>query len=76
LSDALYARDFLPVVLGVESQQAFLERAAPDDRIVQFINRTLSLWTSASSNGNVTVFFRHFYYVRFHFSMARRNIPG
>ena len=47
MSDAVYARDFLPVVLGVGLQQAFLERTAPDYRIV--INRTLSPWTSAST---------------------------
>ena len=37
----MYARDFLPVVLGTESEQAFLERTAPDYQAVEFINRTL-----------------------------------
>jgi hypothetical protein len=64
VSDAVYARDFLPVVLGLESQEAFLERTAPDYRTVEFINRTLSPETSGSSGGSVMVFFRHFYYVR------------
>jgi hypothetical protein len=63
VSDAVYARDFLPVVLGLESQETFLERTAPDYRTVEFINRTLSPGTSGSSVGNVMVFFRHFYYV-------------
>jgi hypothetical protein len=49
---------------GLESQEAFLERTAPDYRTVEFINRTLSPETSGSSGGSVMVFFRHFCYVR------------
>jgi hypothetical protein len=65
LSDAGCGRDFLPVVLGLESQETFLERPAPDYRTVdEFINRTLSPRTSASGDGKAMVFFRHFYYVR------------
>jgi hypothetical protein len=64
MSDAVCARDFLPVVLGFESQEAFLERTAPDYGTVEFMNRTLSPGTSAASGGNLMVFFRHFYYVR------------
>jgi hypothetical protein len=60
-SDAVYARDFLPVVLGLETETAFLERMAPDYRATEFINRTLQPEPSA---GNVMVFFRHRYYLR------------
>jgi hypothetical protein len=64
VSDTVYGRDLLPVVLGLESQKTFLERPAPDYRTVEFINRTLSPRTSASGDGKAMVFFRHFYYVR------------
>jgi hypothetical protein len=60
-SDAVYARDFLPVVLGIESENAFLERMAPDYRTVEFINRTLQPELSRGETGNVMVFFRHHY---------------
>jgi hypothetical protein len=63
-SDAVYARDFLPVVLGIESENAFLERMAPDYRTVEFINRTLQPELSRGETGNVMVFFRHRYYLR------------
>ena len=63
-SDALYARDFLPVVLGLETENAFLERMAPDYRATEFINRTLQRESSAAGAGNVMVFFRHRYYLR------------
>lgn len=63
-SDALYARDFLPVVLGLETENAFLERMAPDYRATEFINRTLPPESSATSAGNIMVFFRHRYYLR------------
>jgi hypothetical protein len=63
-SDALYARDFLPVVLGLETENAFLERMAPDYRATEFINRTLPRESSAAGAGNVMVFFRHRYYLR------------
>lgn len=63
-SDALYARDFLPVVLGLETENAFLERMAPDYRATEFINRTLYPESSATSAVNVMVFFRHRYYLR------------
>jgi len=56
-SEASYARDFLPVVLGIEHQEAFLERMAPDYRIAAFINRSLH------GSGKVMVFFRHLYYL-------------
>jgi hypothetical protein len=56
-SEALYARDFLPVVLGLEEQGAFLERMAPDYAAAAFINRSIH------GRGKVMVFFRHLYYL-------------
>ena len=63
-SDAMYARDFLPVVLGTEREQAFLERTAPDYQTVEFINRTLQPEARGMNDGKVMVFFRHLYYIR------------
>ena len=63
-SDAIYARNFLPVVLGIEQEHAFLERMAPDYRIVEFINRNLAPEAGGQDNGSVMVFFRHLYYLR------------
>ncbi len=63
----VYARDFLPVVLGIDSEEAFLERMARDYRTVEFINRTLSSESSSSSGGSVMVFFGHSYYLRIPF---------
>jgi dolichyl-phosphate-mannose-protein mannosyltransferase/uncharacterized protein DUF1420 len=63
-SDAIYAREFLPVVLGIEQERAFLERMAPDYRIVEFINRNLAPEAGGQGNGSVMVFFRHLYYLR------------
>lgn len=57
-SEALYARDFLPVVVGLEKQGVFLERMAPDYAATAFINRALP------ARGKVMVFFRHLYYLR------------
>ena len=62
-SDAVYARDFLPVVFGIQSQDAFLERMAPDYHTVEFINRELSQQRGAPGDGSVMVFFRHLYYL-------------
>ncbi len=64
VSDAIYARNFLPVVLGIEQERAFLERMAPDYRIVEFINRNLAPEAGSQDNGSVMVFFRHLYYLR------------
>jgi hypothetical protein len=57
-SEVLYARDFLPVVAGVEKQDAFLMRMASDYSAAAFINR------SVGGRGKVMVFFRHLYYLR------------
>jgi len=64
-SDAVYARDFLPVVLGIQSEDAFLERMAPDYHTVEFINRTLSRQPGTVGTGSVMVFFRHLYYLHY-----------
>ncbi|MBZ5659123.1 MAG: hypothetical protein LAO08_01845 [Acidobacteriia bacterium] len=58
-SDALYARDFLPVSLGLESREAFLDRMAPDYEAAQFINAAL-----ATRQGNALIFNRHLFYLR------------
>lgn len=63
LSDLFYARDFLPVVLGRESKEAFLQRMAPEYRFASFINSELG-GRSATQDGNAMVFLRHLYYVR------------
>jgi len=56
---AVYAKDFLPVVVGLESREAFLERIAPDYQICRFVNEHL-----AGEDGKAVVFFRHLYYLR------------
>jgi hypothetical protein len=58
-SDSLYARDFLPVSLGLESRDAFLDRMAPNYQTSTFINSEM-----AHREGRVLLFFRHLYYVR------------
>ena len=58
-SYAIYAKDFLPVALGLESREAFLVRKAPDYRTADFVNRQM-----AGRDGKVMVFFRHVYYLR------------
>jgi hypothetical protein len=63
LSDLLYARDFLPVVFGRESKEAFLQRMAPEYRYASFINSELGE-RSKNENRNAMIFLRHMYYVR------------
>ncbi len=58
-SYSLFAKDFLPVVLGREVRQDFLLRMAPDYRTAEFVNRQM-----AGRAGSVMVFFRHVYYLR------------
>ena len=58
-SDGLYARDFLPVSLGLESRNAFLDRRAPNYQTSMFINSEM-----ARRDGKVLVFLRHLYYLR------------
>jgi hypothetical protein len=58
-SDGLYAKDFLPVSLGLESRDAFLTRMSPNYLPSLFINSEM-----AHRDGKVLVFFRHLYYLR------------
>ncbi|HEY6467187.1 MAG TPA: glycosyltransferase family 39 protein [Candidatus Acidoferrales bacterium] len=62
-SDLLYAKDFLPVVVGTESTEAFLSRMAPDFQTAAFVNQSVSA-TQREQGGKVLVFFRHLYYLR------------
>jgi Dolichyl-phosphate-mannose-protein mannosyltransferase len=67
-SDAIYAKSFLPVVLGSESERVFLEKMAPDYQIASFVNERL-----AGKSGRVMVFFRHLYYLRVPFENGNPN---
>ena len=58
-SEVLYARNFIPVAVGLEPREVFLERMAPDYAKVAFINRSL-----AGQDGKVMVFFRYLYYLQ------------
>ena len=58
-SYSLYARDFLPAGLGIESREHFLQRFAPNYQEVSFVNSTLD-----GKPGAAMVFFRHVYYLR------------
>jgi len=64
-SEVLYARDFIPVTLGLEKQEAFLERMAQDYPLAAFVNRSLV------GKDEVLVFFRHLYYLRAPFIEGR-----
>ena len=59
----LYAKDFLPVAVGLESREAFLQRMAPDYQTASFVNATLAA-RQKEEGGAVLVFFRHLYYLR------------
>jgi hypothetical protein len=58
-SDALYAKDFVPVALGLERKETFLERMAPDYQAAMFVNSSL-----AQQKGKALIFFRHLYYLK------------
>ncbi|HVB34248.1 MAG TPA: DUF1420 family protein [Patescibacteria group bacterium] len=64
-ADLMYARDFLPVAVGLESRQAFLDKMAPDYQIAAFINGELG-----GRPGKAMVFFQHVYYLRVPFVAA------
>ena len=57
-SEMMYARDFIPATLGLERQEAFLDRMAQDYPLAAFINRAVV------GKDHVLVFFRHLYYLR------------
>ena len=56
-TEVLYAKDFLPVALGLESRNNFLVRMAPDYGATAFVNQAVG------TQGIVMVFFRHLYYL-------------
>jgi hypothetical protein len=58
-SDTFYAKDFLPVSVGLESKVAFLNRMAPDYQAALFVNSALT-----QREGKALIFFRHSYYLR------------
>lgn len=68
-SETIYARDFLPVVVGLERREVFLERTAPDYNMASFINRSLE-----GRQGNVMVFFQHVYYLHVPFLIGDPGI--
>jgi hypothetical protein len=57
-----YGRNFLPVSVGLESREHFLERAAPNYQQTSFANGVLR-----GKSGTALVFFRHLYYLRIYF---------
>jgi Protein of unknown function (DUF1420) len=57
-----YGRDFLPVSVGLESRDHFLEREAPNYQGTSFANRLLNGKPDAT-----LVFFQHLYYLRINF---------
>jgi len=68
-SETLYARDFLPVVVGLEKRDVFLERMAPDYGLASFVNRSLE-----GRQGKAMVFFQHVYYLRVPFLIGDPDI--
>ena len=68
-SEVLYARDFLPVAVGLEQREAFLQRMAPDYPAAAFVNRSLD-----GMEGRVMIFFRFPYYVRVPFELGDPSV--
>jgi Dolichyl-phosphate-mannose-protein mannosyltransferase len=64
-SEAVYAKDFLPVVLGREKREDFLMRMAGAYQSELFINNSLS-----GRDGKAMVFFRLVYYLRVPFELG------
>jgi|GEM_PF-1171727 len=58
-SNLVYARDFVPVALGVESRHDFLSRMAPDYPLAHFVNEHLR-----NEREKAMVFFRHLYHLQ------------
>jgi hypothetical protein len=57
-----YGGDFLPVSIGLESREHFLQRESPNYQETSFANTAL-----AGKPGATLVFFQHLYYLRVHF---------
>jgi hypothetical protein len=70
-SDAIYAKAFLPVSVGLESKDAFLDRMAPDYQASKFVNSAV-----AAQEGNTLLFFRHLYYVKTPYVNGTLRHPG
>lgn len=70
-SESLYARDFLPVAIGMENREVFLERMAHDYGVVSFINRSLE-----GRPGKALVFFQPVYYLRIPFLTGTPKFLG
>jgi len=64
-SEAVYSKDFLPVVLGREKREDFLMRMAPVYPAEAFVNNSLS-----GREGKAMVFFRLVYYLRVPFEIG------
>jgi hypothetical protein len=59
---AAYGKDFLPVSVGLESREHFLEREAPNYQETSFANRVLD-----GKPGATLVFFQHLYYLKMNY---------
>jgi hypothetical protein len=57
-----YGRDFLPVSVGMESREHFLQRQAPNYQETSFANGVLN-----GKSGAALVFFQHLYYLQIPF---------
>jgi hypothetical protein len=64
-SEAVYSKDFLPVVLGREKREDFLMRMAGVYPTEEFVNNSLS-----GREGKAMVFFRLVYYLRVPFEIG------
>jgi hypothetical protein len=69
VSQALYARDFLPVAIGLEEEGAFLTRAASDYPAVSLVNARLK-----GQEGKAMVFISHVYYLRVPFMIGDPSV--
>ena len=49
----LYAKDFLPVAVGLESREAFLQRMAPDYQTASFVDLA-NAFRELESDGKLT----------------------
>jgi hypothetical protein len=59
VSYGIYAKNFLPVSMGLEAREHFLARVSPNFQEVSFINCSL-----AGQPGTALVFFRYVYYLQ------------
>lgn len=67
-SNIVYAVDFLPVVMGQEPRDVFLQRKAADYDIARFVNATVPL------DGKVAVMFPHVYYLERNYIRGGQNL--